>query len=52
MFFGWNKVSKKTHLLATWLTAIGANLSALWILVANGWMQHPVGMKFNPETAR
>ncbi len=52
MFFGWNKVSKKTHLVATWLTAIGANLSALWILVANGWMQHPVGMKFNPETAR
>ncbi len=52
MFFGWNKVSKKTHLLATWLTAIGANLSALWILVANGWMQKPVGMIFNPETAR
>lgn len=52
MFFGWNKVSKKFHLLATWLTAIGANLSALWILVANGWMQNPVGMVFNPETAR
>ncbi len=52
MFFGWNKVGKKTHLLATWLTAIGANLSALWILVANGWMQKPVGMTFNPETAR
>ncbi len=52
MFFGWNKVSKKFHLLATWLTAIGANLSALWILVANGWMQKPVGMLFNPETAR
>jgi cytochrome bd ubiquinol oxidase subunit I len=52
MFFGWNKVGKKTHLLATWLTAIGANLSALWILVANGWMQKPVGMVFNPETAR
>lgn len=52
MFFGWNKVSKKTHLLATWLTAVGANLSALWILVANGWMQKPVGMVFNPETAR
>ncbi|SHI71953.1 cytochrome bd-I ubiquinol oxidase subunit 1 apoprotein [Tangfeifania diversioriginum] len=52
MFFGWNKVSKKTHLLATWLTAIGANMSALWILVANGWMQKPVGMVFNPETAR
>ncbi len=52
MFFGWNKVGKKTHLLATWLTAIGANLSALWILVANGWMQKPVGMVFNPDTAR
>lgn len=52
MFFGWNKVSKKFHLLSTWLTAIGANLSALWILVANGWMQSPVGMTFNPETAR
>ena len=52
MFFGWNKVSKKFHLTATWLTAIGANLSALWILVANGWMQKPVGMVFNPETAR
>ncbi len=52
MFFGWNKVSKKTHLLSTWLVAIGSNLSALWILVANGWMQHPVGMNFNPDTAR
>lgn len=52
MFFGWNKVGKKTHLAATWLTAIGANLSALWILVANAWMQSPVGVAFNPETAR
>ncbi|MBA4322388.1 MAG: cytochrome ubiquinol oxidase subunit I, partial [Odoribacter sp.] len=52
MFFGWNKVSRKFHLLSTWLVAIGANLSALWILVANGWMQNPVGMIFNPETAR
>ncbi len=52
MFFGWNKVSKKTHLLATWLTAIGSNLSALWILVANGWMQNPIGMEFNPDTMR
>lgn len=52
MFFGWDKVSKKFHLLSTWLTAIGASLSALWILVANGWMQHPVGMQFNPDTAR
>ncbi len=52
MFFGWNKVSKKFQLASTWLVAIGANLSALWILVANGWMQNPVGMVFNPETAR
>ncbi len=52
MFFGWNKVSKKFHLASTWLTAIGANLSALWILVANAWMQNPVGMHFNPDTAR
>ncbi len=52
MFFGWNKVSKNMHLLSTWLVAIGSNLSALWILVANGWMQHPVGMQFNPDSAR
>ena len=52
MFFGWDKVSKKFHLASSWLTAIGANLSALWILVANGWMQNPVGMHFNPEKAR
>ena len=52
MFFGWNKVSKKFHLASTWLVAIGSNLSALWILVANAWMQHPVGMTFNPDTAR
>ena len=52
MFFGWNKVGKKFHLASTWLVAIGANLSALWILVANGWMQLPAGMQFNPETAR
>jgi cytochrome bd ubiquinol oxidase subunit I len=52
MFFGWNKVSKRFHLVSTWLVAIGANLSALWILVANAWMQSPVGMHFNPETAR
>jgi cytochrome d ubiquinol oxidase subunit I len=52
MFFGWNKISKKWHLASTWLVAIGANLSALWILVANAWMQHPIGMHFNPETAR
>lgn len=52
MFFGWNKVSKGFHLASTWLTAIGANLSALWILVANSWMQHPVGCTFNVETVR
>jgi len=52
MFFGWNKVSKRFHLAATWLTAIGSNLSALWILAANGWMQNPIGMRFNPDTAR
>ncbi len=52
MFFGWKKVSPKFHLAATWLTAIGASLSALWILVANAWMQHPVGCTFNPETMR
>ena len=52
MFFGWNKVSKKYHLASTWLVAFGSNLSALWILVANSWMQSPVGMHFNPETAR
>ncbi len=49
---GWKKVSKKMHLVSTWLVAIGSNLSALWILVANGWMQNPIGMKFNPDTVR
>ncbi len=52
MYFGWNKVSKRAHLASTWLTIIGATLSAWWILVANAWMQHPVGMEFNPETVR
>jgi cytochrome d ubiquinol oxidase subunit I len=52
MFFGWDKVSKRFHLASSWLTAIGANLSALWILVANAWMQYPAGMRFNPDTAR
>ena len=52
MFFGWNKVNKKFHLASTWLVAIGASLSALWILVANAWMQNPVGMTFNLDTAR
>lgn len=52
MYFGWNKVSKGAHLASTWLTVLGATLSAWWILVANAWMQYPVGMEFNPETVR
>lgn len=52
MFFGWKKVSAGFHLTATWLTAIGATLSALWILVANAWMQYPVGMEFDPAQMR
>lgn len=50
--FGWNRLSKGAHLLVTWLMAIGTNLSALWILIANGWMQNPIGSKFNPDTMR
>lgn len=50
--FGWNRMSKGAHLLVTWLMAIGSNLSALWILIANGWMQNPIGAKFNSETMR
>ncbi|MCK9163943.1 MAG: cytochrome ubiquinol oxidase subunit I, partial [Bacteroidales bacterium] len=52
MFFGWNKVSKGFHLTATWLTVFGASISALWILIANAWMQYPIGMTFNPDTVR
>ena len=52
MFFGWDKVSKRFHLASTWLTGLGATISAWWILVANAWMQNPVGMEFNPDTAR
>ncbi|MBR1538695.1 MAG: cytochrome ubiquinol oxidase subunit I [Bacteroidales bacterium] len=52
MFFGWEKVSKRFHLASTWLTGIGASISAFWILVANGWMQNPVGTTFNPDTVR
>ncbi len=52
MFFGWNKVSPRFHLASTWLTSIGASISALWILVANAWMQYPVGMEFDPEQMR
>jgi cytochrome d ubiquinol oxidase subunit I len=51
-FFGWDRMSKVGHLMVTWLVAFGANFSALWILVANGWMQHPVGAVFNPDTMR
>lgn len=51
-FFGWDKLSKEQHLLVTWLLALGTSLSALWILIANGWMQHPVGAEFNYETLR
>ncbi len=52
MFFGWDKLSRGTHLMSTWMTVLGATLSAWWILVANAWMQFPVGMDFNPETVR
>ena len=51
-FFGWDKLSKLGHLMTTWAVAIGSNFSALWILIANGWMQNPVGAVFNPETMR
>ncbi|MGO4572873.1 cytochrome ubiquinol oxidase subunit I [Microvirga sp. 2TAF3] len=51
-FFGWDRLSKVGHLAVTWLVALGANFSALWILIANGWMQNPVGSTFNPETMR
>ncbi len=52
MFFGWNRVSRRFHLVSTWMVFIGSNISALWILVANAWMQNRVGMEFNPMTAR
>lgn len=52
MFFGWKKFSRGFHLAATWLTAIGVCLSALWILIANAWMQYPVGMEFDPSQMR
>src|ERR1700736_5255519 len=51
-FFGWDKLSRLGHLAVTWLVAIGSNLSALWILIANAWMQNPVGAQFNPATLR
>ena len=51
-FFGWNKLSRQGHLAVTWCVAIGSNFSALWILVANAWMQNPVGSRLNFETMR
>jgi cytochrome d ubiquinol oxidase subunit I len=51
-FFAWDRLSKVQHLIATWALAIGTNLSALWILIANGWMQYPVGARFNADTMR
>ena len=52
MYFGWNKVSRGFHLASTWLTGLGATISAWWILVANAWMQCPVGCEFNADTVR
>ena len=51
-FFGWDRLSKVGHLVVTWCVALGSNFSALWILIANGWMQNPVGAQFNPQTMR
>ena len=51
-FFGWDRLSKVGHLVTTWCVALGSNFSALWILIANGWMQNPVGAAFNPQTMR
>jgi len=51
-FFGWDRMSKLGHLTVTWLVAVGSSMSALWILIANGWMQNPVGAQFNPNTMR
>ena len=52
MFFGWDRLSKQGHLLVTFMVALGSNLSALWILIANGWMQNPVGAEFSYQTMR
>ena len=51
-FFGWDRLKPVAHLAVTWLMALGANFSALWILIANGWMQNPVGAVFNTDTMR
>ena len=52
MFFGWERLTKLGHLIVTCMVALGTNLSALWILVANGWMQNPTGAEFNTDTMR
>ena len=51
-FFGWKRLSRRAHLLVTCLVALGSNFSALWILIANGWMQRPAGARFNYDTMR
>jgi cytochrome bd ubiquinol oxidase subunit I len=51
-FLGWNRLSRKQHLFVTFCVALGSSLSALWILIANGWMNHPVGAEFNFSTMR
>ena len=51
-FFGWDRLRRTQHLMVTLLMAVGTNLSALWILIANGWMQNPVGAKFSYQTMR
>src|ERR1700675_3690347 len=51
-FFGWDKLPKLGHLATPWAVAIGSNLSALWILIANAWMQNPIGARFNADTMR
>src|SRR5499427_971531 len=51
-FFGWGRLSRVGHLMVTFLVALGSNLSALWILIANAWMQHPIGAEFNEQTMR
>src|ERR1700676_4855194 len=51
-FFGWDRLNRRQHLIVTWLVAIGSNLSALWILIANAWMQNPTGAHFNSSTMR
>ncbi len=51
-FFGWDRLSKQAHLMVTFLVALGSSLSALWILIANAWMQNPIAAEFNFETMR